>query len=155
MRTKSGGHMAMLTLDDRSGRFEAMLYTEAYEEFSQLLVKDKVLVVEGEVSFDDYNDSLKMTVRQVMDMPGARERFSKGILLEVDEQNIEGEFAQQLAQSLEPYRDGDCPLTLNYTNSKAKGTIQMSDHWCISPTDDLLYRLNELPGCTSVSVQYK
>jgi len=154
IRTKSGGHMAILTLDDRSSRFEAMLYTEAYEEFSQLLVKDKVLVVEGEVSFDDFSDGLKMTVRDVMDMPGARERFSKGIQLEIDQQQIEGEFATQLSQSLEPYRDGDCPVTLIYSNQAAKGNIRFPDNWCISPTDDLLYRLKDLPGCTSVQVKY-
>ena len=154
MRTKSGGHMAVLTLDDRSGRFEAMLYTDAYDEFSQLLVKDKVLVVEGEVSFDTYNDSLRMNVRNVMDMPGARERFSKGILLEVDHSKIEGEFATDLANALEPYRDGDCPITLIYSNDKAKGSIKLSDNWGISPTDDLLYRLGDLPGCTNVQVKY-
>ena len=154
IRTKSGGHMAILTLDDRSGRFEAMLYTEAYDEFSQLLVKDKILVVEGEVSFDNFNDSLKMIVRNVMDMPGARERFSKGILLEVDHSKIKGEFAADLAQSLEPYRDGDCPITVIYSNDKAKGCVKFSDNWGISPTDDLLYRLSDIPGCTNVQVKY-
>ncbi|MCP3674672.1 MAG: DNA polymerase III subunit alpha, partial [Gammaproteobacteria bacterium] len=155
IRSKSGGHMAILTLDDRTGRFEAMLYTEAYEEFSQLLVKDKVLVIEGEVSFDDFSDGLKMIVRQVMDMPGARERYSKGLILEVDRENIEGDFSEQLARSLEPYRDGDCPVTVIYNNGEAKGIVKFSQNWGISPTDDLLYRLKDLQGCTKVEVKYQ
>ncbi|RLA00184.1 MAG: DNA polymerase III subunit alpha, partial [Gammaproteobacteria bacterium] len=154
-RTKSGGHIAILTLDDQTGRLEAMLYTEAYEQFSQLLVKDKILVLEGDVSYDDYNDGLKMTVRNAMDMPGARERFSKGIQIDVEQQQIDGEFAEQLSRSLEPYRDGDCPIHLTYRNSEAMGELQFPPHWCISPTDDLLDRLTNLPGCTNVSVKYR
>jgi len=154
IRTKSGGHMATLTLDDRSSRFELMFYTEAYEEFSQLLAKDKILIVEGEVSFDDFSNGLRMIVRQAMDMTGARERFGKGLLLEVDEQKVEGEFAELLARSMEPYRDGDCPVKLNYINKKAKGCITFPQNWCISPTDELLYRLGELPGCSGVGIKY-
>ena len=154
IRTKSGGHMAILSLDDRSGRLEAMLYLEAYEQFSHLLEKDKVLIIEGEVSFDDFNDGLKMTVRQVMDMPKARERFSKGIEIQVNKKHIKGEFSEQLSRSLEPYSDGDCPVTLIYNNDKAKGVIRFSDDWRISATDDLLYRLKDLPGCMDVNVKY-
>jgi DNA polymerase-3 subunit alpha len=155
IRTKSGGHMAILTLDDRTSRFDAMLYTEANEEFSQLLVKDKILIVEGEVSFDDFNDALKMTVRQVMDIPSARERFSNGVWLEVLQQDIEGNFAEQLSKSLEPYRDGDCPVTLKYLTTEESTHLTLPSSWCISPTDDLISRLNDLPGCSKVEVKYQ
>ena len=77
-----------------------------------------------------------------------------GILLEVDQSQIKGEFSADLAQSLEPYRDGDCPITVIYSNDKAKGSVKFSDNWGISPTDDLLYRLSDLPGCTNVQVKY-
>ncbi len=154
IRTKSGGHMATLTLDDRSSRFEAMFYTEAYEEFSQLLAKDKILIVEGEVSFDDFTNGLRMIVRKAMDMTGAREHFGKGLLLEINHQMIEGEFAELLARSMEPYRDGDCHVKLNYTNNEAKGCLRLPESWCVSPTDDLLYRLAELPGCSGVKIKY-
>ncbi len=154
IRTKAGNHMAILTLDDRSGRFEAMLYTEAYEQFNQYLVKDKILIVEGEVSFDEFSDGLKMTVRDVMDMPTARERFSKGIHLDVDQNMIEGDFAMQLSRSLEPFRDGACPIRLNYQNAQAKGSLTLPENWKVSPTDDLLHRLKELPGCNKIEVKY-
>ncbi|MCP4273532.1 MAG: DNA polymerase III subunit alpha [Gammaproteobacteria bacterium] len=153
-RTKSGGHMANLTLDDRSGRLEAIFYTEAYEAFSQLLVKDKILVVEGEVSFDDFTKGLRMVVRQAMDMTGARERFGKGLVLDVEHQKVEGEFAKLLSGSMEPYRDGDCPVKLNYRNSQAKGQLKLPENWCISPTDELLFRLGEIPGCSGVRIKY-
>jgi len=153
-RTKNGAHMASLTLDDRSARFEAMFYTEAYEEFSQLLVKDKILIVEGDVSFDDFSNGLRMIVRRAMDMTGARERFGKALLLDVDQESIDGDFSEVLSRSMEPYRDGDCPVKLNYTNNKAKGQIILPQNWCISPTDELLYRLSDLPGCISVGIKY-
>jgi len=154
MRTKSGKHMAIITLDDRSGRVEAMFYTEAYEQFNQYIVKDTVLIVEGEVSFDEYSDGLKITVRNIMDMPSAREKYSKGIVLDVDQTNINEDFATLLSSSLEPFRDGACPIVINYQNKMAKGRLELPQSWSVSPTDDLIHRLKDLPGCCGVEVKY-
>lgn len=67
MTTKRGTRIGLMTLDDRSGRMEVMLFSDALERYAELLEKDKILVISGQVSFDDFNGGLKMSAREVMD----------------------------------------------------------------------------------------
>ncbi|MDU2022642.1 MAG: DNA polymerase III subunit alpha, partial [Leclercia adecarboxylata] len=68
MVTKRGNRIGICTLDDRSGRLEVMLFTDALDKYQQLLEKDRILIVSGQVSFDDFSGGLKMTAREVMDI---------------------------------------------------------------------------------------
>lgn len=68
MTTKRGTRIGIMTLDDRSGRMEVMLFSDALDRYAELLEKDRILVVSGQVSFDDFNGGLKMSAREVMDL---------------------------------------------------------------------------------------
>ncbi|STU72094.1 DNA polymerase III subunit alpha [Klebsiella pneumoniae] len=59
MVTKRGNRIGICTLDDRSGRLEVMLFTDALDKYQQLLEKDRILIVSGQVSFDDFSGGLK------------------------------------------------------------------------------------------------
>jgi len=52
-RDTSNGKMAFVTLDDRSARVELTLRGEILETSAHLLVKDEVLIVDGDMSPDE------------------------------------------------------------------------------------------------------
>lgn len=80
MVTKRGNRISICTLDDRSGRLEVMLFTDALDKYQQLLEKDHILIVSGQVSFDDFSGGLKMTAREVMDIDEAGKNMLAGLL---------------------------------------------------------------------------
>ncbi|MGL5325403.1 MAG: DNA polymerase III subunit alpha, partial [Aeromonas sp.] len=86
MVTKRGNKMGIFTLDDRSGRLDVTLFSEALEKYEELMQKDRILVVSGQVSFDDFSGGLKMSARELLDINDARERFAKAIRISLDEQ---------------------------------------------------------------------
>ena len=49
------GTMAVMTLDDSSAQIEVTLFSDAYMEFRELLVKDTIVIAEGRISVDDKN----------------------------------------------------------------------------------------------------
>ncbi|MCT6867790.1 MAG: DNA polymerase III subunit alpha, partial [Gilliamella apicola] len=77
--TKKGNKIGLFTLDDRSGRIDGMLFADSLEKFGHLLVKDKILIVSGQVSHDDFNGGLKMSVRDIVDLKDARAKYVKGL----------------------------------------------------------------------------
>ncbi|MGB1061765.1 MAG: DNA polymerase III subunit alpha, partial [Ketobacter sp.] len=83
MKNKRGDKMAFLTLDDKSGRLEISIFSDAYEEYKDQLIKDAVLVVEGDVSLDDYSGGLKMVTRKVFGIAQARENYARLISLDI------------------------------------------------------------------------
>ncbi|MCI0507758.1 MAG: DNA polymerase III subunit alpha, partial [Gammaproteobacteria bacterium] len=84
MNTKRGDKMAFITLDDRTGRVELAVFAEPFQQFRDLLAKDRLVVVEGEVSIDDYTGGVKMSAQKIYDISRAREAFASRLLVTVD-----------------------------------------------------------------------
>ncbi len=74
MKTKKGDPLCFVTLDDRTSRIEVSLFGEAYDEYRTALVKDAVLLIEGEITVDSYSgtDKLKVRGNSVVDITQCR-----------------------------------------------------------------------------------
>jgi DNA polymerase-3 subunit alpha len=154
MNTRRGDKMAFVTLDDRTGRVELAVFSEPYLHYRDLLAKDRLVVVEGEVSVDEYTGGVKMSARKIYDIDHAREAFAKRLVLKVDEKRAANGFVKELARVLSPYREGHCPVLVNYQRADATAQIQLGREWRVRPTDELIRRLDELAGKDQVRVEY-
>ena len=154
MKNRRGQPMAFVTLDDRSARIEATLFTDAFMEYKDLLQADSVLILEGRVSHDDYSGSLKMTADGVMDINAARRQYSHGIRLAVDRPQCANGFLDHLEEVLRPYRGNGCPVNLAYHSPDASTLIRLGEDWQVQPDDELLLSLRHLLGDDRVSLVY-
>jgi DNA polymerase-3 subunit alpha len=161
MKSKRGGSIAFLTMDDRSGRLEAVLYPDKFEAAQKKLGKDRVLVLEGEVQEDDYTGSLKMEVESVLTMEEARRRFSRGLTIRLGEQPMTGDVISKLRSSLEPHRqtDAGCQVAVVCRARRddgltAEGKVYLGSDWRVNPSDDLLKLLRQEFGDERVALAY-
>ncbi|MGO1248039.1 MAG: DNA polymerase III subunit alpha [Oceanisphaera sp.] len=154
MTTKRGNRMGILTLDDRSGRLDITLFSEALERYESLLEKDKILVISGQVSFDDFNGGLKMSAREVLDMSDARERFARGLALNINSSQIDQHFFNQLLDILTPVRAGVCPVNVTYYRPGARAQLMLGTEWRVTPTDEVLTSLRQLLGPNKVELLF-
>ncbi|MGP7733269.1 DNA polymerase III subunit alpha [Oceanimonas smirnovii] len=152
MTTKRGNRMGILTLDDKSGRLDVTLFSDALERYESLLEKDKILVISGQVSFDDFSGGLKMSAREVLDISDARERFARGLALYIDKSRIEQGFFTQLLDILTPVRAGVCPVRVTYHRPGARAELTLGTEWRVTPTDDMLDSLKGLLGADRVEL---
>ncbi|MBI3560471.1 MAG: DNA polymerase III subunit alpha [Gammaproteobacteria bacterium] len=155
MNTKRGDKMAFITIDDRSGRIELAVFSEPYARHRDLLAKDRLIVVEGEVSMDDYSGGYRMSARTLYDINQAREHFAKRLLLSVDATQAGNGFIPALQSTLQPFRTGNCPVVIAYRRHDACAELPLGQDWRIHPTDELLHRLRELAGAQQVQMIYK
>ena len=151
---KRGDKIATITLDDRSGRIEVNLFAETYARFQDLLIRDKVIVVQGEVRYDDYAGGLTMRVQDVYDIERAREQFARGLHLSLRHEQLDGEFIHNLSQTLAPFREGGCLITADYSNQQARTQLHFGESWRVRPSDSLLLRLRQWLGEEAVRVVY-
>jgi len=154
MRTKRGDNMALLSLDDRSGRIEVSVFADTYTEHREKLVKDALLMVNGQVSQDDYSGGLKMRADSICALSEARQNMAKGLQLSLEAAVLASNFTAQLAKILEPYRQGSCPVLIDYCRSDAKGQLILGEAWKVNPTDHLLQQLRDVFGRERVSLIY-
>ncbi|MET2853916.1 DNA polymerase III subunit alpha [Vibrio owensii] len=154
MTTKRGTRIGIMTLDDRSGRMEVMLFSDALDRYAELLEKDKILVVSGQVSFDDFNGGLKMSAREVMDLGTAREKYARGLSVSIDASQINDKFFEQFTRILEPHKAGTVPVNVYYQRADARARLTLGTEWRVTPTDTLLDDLKQLLGKGQVELEF-
>jgi DNA polymerase-3 subunit alpha len=158
-KTNRGSKIVTGVLDDRTGRVEMVLYEDTFEQFQHLLVKDKVLVVEGNVSYDDFNASYRITANNVYDMTMAREKFARGVQIKIDRNRYNGNWSDtgvsnKLKEVLHTYREGNCPVNIEYNNGTDMSQFVLGENWNVVPSDDLLHRLDRVFGEDQIHVVY-
>ncbi|ASW81721.1 DNA polymerase III subunit alpha [Vibrio anguillarum] len=154
MTTKRGTRIGIMTLDDRSGRMEVMLFSDALERYAELLEKDRILVISGQVSFDDFNGGLKMSAREVMDLGSAREKYARGLSISIEQSQIDSQFFERFSQILEPHRAGTIPVNVYYQRAEARVRLTLGTQWCVTPSDTLLDELKQLLGKDQVELEF-
>ncbi|HCW88607.1 MAG TPA: DNA polymerase III subunit alpha, partial [Marinobacter sp.] len=154
MKTRTGSTMCFITLDDRSARIEATLFSEAFFENRELLQSDQVIIAEGQVSHDDYSGQLKMRVNSVMDVATARSQFSQGLRLELGAAQLQNGLLDKLDSTLRPFRGEGSPVWIDYRGEQATTRIELGQNWRVQPSDDLLLELKYLVGDQSVELVY-
>ena len=154
MKNKKGDKMGFITLDDRSGRIEASLFADAFASNQALLQNDALVVVEGEVSHDDFSGGLRLRAKRVLSLESARTALAESLRLRVDRQMLQGERLRWMAELFQRHK-GACPLTLDYTGSEARAMLQFGDNWQVDPTDSLIQALRDQFGRDNVFLHYR
>ena len=155
MKSKNGGRMAFITLDDQTARLEVRIFAEAFEQYQTLLQPDKLVVIQGKIGQDNFTGGLAATADTVYDMARAREMCGKALVISiVSNEGQQQDWVEPLQQVLTPWKDGLTPLEIDYKNSNARTLIRLGQDWSISPTDNLLADLVALPMVDAVNMKY-
>ncbi len=169
MKNKKGQTMCFVTLDDRSARIEATLFSDTYENNRELIQKDQVVVISGVVSLDDYSGMLKLRASDVQSIANARSAFAKNLSLKVKQSQCEQGVLDQLKALLEKAKITPGPAVMDgqsdeqvqgskvlvkYQRPDASGVLQLGAEWSIEPSDELIQALKYLLGDDHVSLIY-
>jgi len=153
-RDIQGRKMAFITLDDKTGRVEISLSGELIDSHAHLIVKDEVLVVDGDVSPDDFNGGYKIRAREIYDLAQARSRFARRLVINLKQEQLKQNGLADLVAALSHYKSGSTPVCFQYDNGQARARIQAGQLWWVNPQDELLTNLNQLAGEGSAELVY-
>lgn len=148
------GTMAVLTLDDSSGQIEVTLFSDAYTEFREMLVKDTIVIAQGKIQMDDRTGKLAMRGSGLRSLTEARENFASNLTIEVNAEIADESFAQRLEKTLAQASGGSCPVSLIYRQPHNCARIRLGERWRVVPSDELLQELRDVVGAEGVALQY-
>ena len=154
MTNKRGRRWAIVTLDDKSARIDVRFFPDMYEQFESVLETDKILLIKGQVSFDDFSGGNTITARDVMDIVQAREKNARALALNIDTQLLEPKKMSQMQSILQAFNGGSCPVQLAVTHPDAEVTLACGARWYVTPEDQLLHDLKQCLGDKAVSILY-
>ncbi len=154
MKNKKGDKMGFVTLDDRSGRIEASLFADAFASNQALLQNDALVVIEGEVSQDDFSGGLRLRAKRVMGLEEARTALAESLRVRVTQDLLKADRLRWLGELLGKHK-GACPLSLDYSGTEAKALLQLGEQWRIDPADNLIQALRDQFGKDNVFLHYR
>ena len=158
LRNSPSGRIAFLTLDDNTARIDVAVFADAYSAFKSLLVKDRILIVEGAISIDEYNGKPRVRAKKIIGLD--EERIENGKLLYV---SIDGsqqdetqklKLASELINTYKPYLGGKCKVQIRYRTDDEEGELKVGEQWKVVPDKELLRRLSRLNGVLEARVVY-
>ena len=149
---KRGGRVSLI-LDDRSGRLEVTLFEDAFKRFRTLAVKDRVVVVEGRLAFDEFISGWRITVKNMYGVDELRERYVRRLDIEWTVEGGEG-FASRLKEALKPHVGGRCSVWVHYRGAGASVPMCLGEAWRVHPSEILTRRLETWLGMGSITLHY-
>jgi DNA polymerase-3 subunit alpha len=154
MTNKRGKRWALVTLDDKSARIDVRFFPEMFEQYESLLQADKILVISGQVSFDEFSGGNTIQARDAMDIVQAREKNAKGIQIQLESSWCNPASLAKLQTILQPYQGGSCPIQVQYRHPDAEVSLAFGAQWYITPEDELLYDLQQYLGASQVELVF-
>ena len=148
------GNRVSVVLDDDSGRIEVALFSEAFQAFQHLLVKDEIVVIGGGLRYDDFIGSWAVNAKTVLHIDRVIESRAKSMLLRLAP-NGQGEaLLMKLHDVLLPYREGNCDVAVQYFGDSAAARLDLGPEWSVRPSRELRDKLNDLLGSNNVRLLY-
>lgn len=154
MVNKKGQRWAIVTLDDKSARFDVRLYSQEFEKYEDLLQKDQILWVKGEVRFDNFSGGNTMTAYEVMSVEQARAQYVNALAITLDLQHVSEQQLNAVEQALRNASGGTCPVRMHCQLETASVDLKPGAAWYVEPTDTLMYELWDILGVSQVHLVF-
>ena len=149
------GNRVTMFLDDGTGRLEITLFRESYQRFRHLIGSQAVRVVSGTLRHDDFIDGWRLNVRDIEDIDRVIERKASQLVIHWLANGETDLDADILHAILEPFRPGQCDVSLYYATPSAEARLQLGADWSVRPSRALRDRLSEAIGVKSFRFIYQ
>jgi DNA polymerase-3 subunit alpha len=154
MEIRRRGPRMTLLLDDRSGRIEVSLFDDVWQQHRAVIAKDAILVVEGQLRFDEFIEDWRINARRLTPIDVLRERDARRILIRLPHSTGGERLLERLEETLRPCRGGSCGVSVQYIGDEARATLALPEDWSVRPTRALLDALGALVGRDAIRVVY-
>jgi DNA polymerase-3 subunit alpha len=118
---KRNNTMAFIGLEDFTGKGECIVFSDPYAKYQPMLQPDAMVMVIGKGEAN--GDMLKIIVNEVHPMDKVREKFTNGIILSIDLDDIKENTIVRLRQVMEEHR-GNCPCYFSVKNAHSTTMFQ-------------------------------
>ncbi|MGP1309553.1 MAG: DNA polymerase III subunit alpha [Phycisphaerales bacterium] len=162
----AGSKMAIVTFEDRAGTVEAVLFTDCYAKYGEMIAEDAVLLMMGKV--DHSRGDAQLIVDKVADLETAASELGRRIEVSIDERSLNGtseKTLRALRDAVNPHINRPSsaagadakplkptPLQIVLRTSEGKKITLESVECRVCPSDELLRSLSATVGNHNVKL---
>ena len=110
--------------------------------------------MQGIVSEDSYSGGLKMVAESIQSIYQARCSKLESLRLTIPKKDTQDNWVERIENTLIHFKDGSCPVTIEYAMNSAIGQFNLGDQWLVQPRDELIEQLRKQFGKNNVILNY-
>ena len=147
-----GSSQYFVRIEDGHGELELSFFSEAAQEYGQLLTRDRVLIVQGGLSEDRFNGGLVLRARRVWDFDSFYLRNARSAILSVD---VAGGQLPHVRHLLNERREGQVALRWDLKLADGtRGAVDQRGSQSIRLDRETAERLRAMPSVHRLRVQF-
>ncbi|HTO93062.1 MAG TPA: DNA polymerase III subunit alpha [Bacteroidota bacterium] len=143
---KRNNTMAFVGIEDFTGKGECIVFADAYAKYQAILQVDAMVMVAGKGEAN--GDTLKILVNEVTPMEKVREKFTRGIILSIDLNDIAESTIVRLREVIEGHR-GSCPCYFSVRNAHAT-TMFQTRRYAVDASGGFVDEIRQMLGPDSI-----
>lgn len=144
--TKTGKPFGKMVLEDYSGRFEFMMWSEDYLKYKSFLMPGLFLFVEGNIIRKTWGDqSLEFKIRNIDLLNELGIKRTKGLQLKMNTSIISSELIGQIEDLCSTF-SGGCPLFLKLKDEGENINLELlSRKYRVKPINEMVEKIKKIP----------
>ena len=151
LRTKKGEPMAVITLEDRAGRIEAVVFPDAFRKYGSLLEVDRLVVVTGKLDADE--EILRLVANEVKPMEAVLGDAGRPLAIRVASPPADQSLLEALAAVLGRHH-GNARVALELELRRQDPPVRVRARLSrvrVKPSDRLVEEIEQVCGKGAVS----
>src|SRR5690606_41167515 len=127
---------------------------ETFNQCKHLIVKHNVLVVKGQLRYDDFLSAWRITAQSVRSVDDEIEEHARRLTIRWNASEAPPDFVHALKAVLKPFARGKCEVCIKYEGTTAEALLTLGDEWAVRPTREMRESLTRLLGEERYSIHY-
>lgn len=153
-RTKKGDKMAFITLDDAIERQDILIFADLYQTHKELLKKDQLIIIEGEVTRDNFTGGFKIKCNKIINFYETFKKMINNLTIILNPLVSHAQIVTEKIKQIIHKNPGNCPLVLHYHKAGTLTTIKLGDNWSVDPKKQLITDLKKLTEIEDAYINY-
>jgi DNA polymerase III subunit alpha len=149
MITKKGDKMARFVLEDQAGMIEVVCFPKTFEKVRHHLVSDEPILCSGKVQNEGTAEQAewKILLENAVPIAELRAQKTSRVDIHLNADSVTREQIAELKSILMAAPRGVCQATVRLAiPQRSETVIALGDRWMVSPSDELLGRLERVFG---------
>jgi DNA polymerase-3 subunit alpha len=139
LTTKSGRRMAIVTLEDQSGRIECTVFPDTYDQNRALLEPETIVVVTGRIEVREERGA-KLLVAEVRKLEEAQQAYRQSLHLEVRAEELTEPWLREVDEVLSRF-PGESEVYLHIVRPDRSRVAMRSKRFRVVDDDDVVLAL--------------
>jgi DNA polymerase-3 subunit alpha len=151
-RNSFNGREVFVTLDDRTGRIDVRVFPEMFQEIEEIVKKDVMWVVEGGISYDDFNNGIRIRAKKVELLETFRMNHANSVHINCADTKLES--INELARKLQKFRQQGRAQMVFHGHKDGYDYLLCNDRGDLALNDECILTLEQQLGKTAFRIDY-